>query len=651
MRARVRLARAFNLVLIGALVVFGAVACVSTAPTVIERYLSAVSVPGEAGAQTQLIGDLLGPGSLDGPTIVVGDSATVVNGGSIQQRVESVNAFVAVRIAVEDLESDGGPGLGYWEVTFPQPTTQATIVLSVPQSLPGQSFIVHFAAADAAGRQGERATQTVDSVAVGTGDVQVSVSWDVDSDLDLHVIEPDGTEIFWDQPFSPSGGTLDLDSNAACEIDSVRNENFTWESGTAPPGEYRVLVDLWGSCDVTPTSFVVTVVVAGQVTRTFTGAIDGAGDGGGAGAGQLVASFEVPQFVEGAPAPGPTTERGPSLGTPSAFRDLKTVAEAVLTPLQGVVLLISAALLTVLVGIPGALLTGVVTARWESWFRWARRPVNALRAVAARPQPLWLFAVGVVLATLISAFVDPRFGVNLMSVRLYLTLFIAFGVFNVGVWIAMREVVRRIEPDIPPPTLQLRFGSLGILLVSVVLSRVLSFDPGIVFGLVAGLLFASALVASRRATAVLVGAGFAAAAGLASWLLYSALVAFGGGSPGAFLLGVTETFAAITILGVATLPIALLPFATLDGAELWGWRRLVWALCYLGASALFLLVMVTVPGGVVPVPTDFLRWLALYLVFAAFAVGVWLLHRAAERRGASAERPVSVDVPSDAKSN
>lgn len=629
------------------LVIFGAVACVSAPPTVVDRYISAVSVPGEARAQTQLIGELLGAGSPDGPALVVGESATVVNGGSIQQTVESDEAFGTVRIAVEELlstatatpgvestpTSAGNPGLGYWEVTLAQPTTEATIVLSVPQSLPGRSFIVYFAAVDETGQQGERATQTVNSVVVGTGDVQVSVSWDVDSDLDLHVIEPDGTEIFWDQPTSASGGTLDLDSNAACAIDSVRNENLTWESGTAPPGEYTVLIDLWGSCGVTPTNFVVTVVVAGQVTRTYTGTIEGPGDGGGTGAGQVVASFDVLEFVEGAPAPA--TERGPSFGTPSALSDLKTVAEAVLTPLQGVILLISAALLTFLVGVPGALLTGVLTARWGSWFRWARRPADALREIAARPQPLWLFAVGVVLATLISAFIDPRFGFNLMSVRLYLTLFIAFSVFNVGAWIAIREVVRRNEPGAPVPALHLRFGSLGILLVAVVLSRLLSFDPGIVFGLVAGLLFASALIASRRAMVVMVGAGFAAAAGIASWLVYSALVALGAGGPGAFLLGVTEMFGAITILGVATLPIALLPFTTLDGAELWGWRRIAWALCYLGASLLFLLVMVTVPGGVVPVPDDFLRWFALYALFAALAVGVWLLHRAVERRGAS----------------
>jgi uncharacterized protein YfaP (DUF2135 family) len=41
---------------------------------------------------------------------------------------------------------------------------------------------------------------------VGTGDVQVTVTWDADSDLDLHVVEPSGEEIFYGHPVSATGG-------------------------------------------------------------------------------------------------------------------------------------------------------------------------------------------------------------------------------------------------------------------------------------------------------------------------------------------------------------------------------------------------------------------------------------------------------------
>ena len=301
---------------VGALALFAMTGCFGPPPpTVVDRYISAVSVPADAGAQIRVVGGQLGEGTSDGPTLTVGESATVVNGGSIQQTVTADAPFSAVLVAVEafveetpaaiapaafaapgvapDPVSTGAPGFGYYEVALSQPATEATIVLSVPQALPGQTFVTYFAAVDSAGHQGTRASQSVEALVVGTGDVQVSVSWDVDSDLDLHVIDPLGEEIFWDGLTSSSGGTLDLDSNPGCLIDSVRNENITWETGTAPAGQYSVLIDLWASCDVTPTNFVVTVVVVGGVTQTFTGSIDGPGDEGHLGSGQLVATFEV----------------------------------------------------------------------------------------------------------------------------------------------------------------------------------------------------------------------------------------------------------------------------------------------------------------------------------------------------------------------
>lgn len=316
MSSRVRSLRILASLAVGALALVTMTACFgSPPPTVVDRYISAVSVPADVDAQVRVVGGQLREGTSGGPALTVSAGATVINGGSIQQLVTSDSPFKTLLVAVEGFieespaaialasfaapanapqpESTGAPGFGFYEIVLSQPTTEATVVLSVPQALPGQTFVTYFAAINPAGQQGILASQAVEALAVGTGDVQVSVSWDVDSDLDLHVVDPFGEEIFWDRTASSSGGTLDLDSNAACSIDSVRNENVTWETGTAPPGEYAVLIDLWASCEATPTNFVVTVVVVGGITSTYTGSIDGPGDEGHAGSGQLVATFEV----------------------------------------------------------------------------------------------------------------------------------------------------------------------------------------------------------------------------------------------------------------------------------------------------------------------------------------------------------------------
>lgn len=294
-------------------------------PLVMETYVTGVQVLNDAAESQQFVREQLGSGEEDGPAAVVQDVQTVVNGGSAYTSVTAEAEFTTVRLALEGLPSPtepspgdategdaaegdaadgeeaapapdptstGAPAPGYHEIKLREPSTVVDLVLTVSQALPSQLFVLYFAVVDASGKQGPLATQSVEAVAVGTGQVQVSVSWDVDSDVDLHVVEPTGEEIYYGKLTSSAGGTLDLDSNANCSIDGKRNENIVWKD-SAPPGVYTVRVDLYTSCEVEPTNYVVTVQVAGQPTRTFTGVLTGSGDEGAEGSGVEVATFEV----------------------------------------------------------------------------------------------------------------------------------------------------------------------------------------------------------------------------------------------------------------------------------------------------------------------------------------------------------------------
>ncbi len=75
---------------------------------------------------------------------------------------------------------------------------------------------------------------------LGTGDVQVTLVWDTAPDVDLHVIDPDGEEIWFDHTGSRSGGLLDVDDTM---FDGP--ENVFWPVGGAPRGKYRVDVVLF----------------------------------------------------------------------------------------------------------------------------------------------------------------------------------------------------------------------------------------------------------------------------------------------------------------------------------------------------------------------------------------------------------------------
>jgi hypothetical protein len=274
-------------------------------------------------------------------------------------------------------------------------------------------------------------------------------------------------------------------------------------------------------------------------------------------------------------------------------------------------------------------------------------------AEPAKPEPAklgnsttgtsWLVWPGFVLAAVVGGFVDPGFGPNLMSLRMLLTGFLSFALFNLAGWAIVMRVVRRIQPD-ARPYVKFRWGSLVILLAAVLVARLLDFSPGVIFGLVSGLAYAIALTSTRKAVVVLVGSGYALVISLLGWVGYSILAPFSGpGSP--VLVFVAEFLSGVTLEGIATLPLALLPLATLDGAELVKWKKWVWGLAYAVGLAAFALVLFTIPDSFATYTGDFLTWTLLFGAFAVAAVLVWWVDAAATKRAARRRHPGAVAAP------
>ncbi|MBV8160972.1 MAG: hypothetical protein JO265_08625 [Acidimicrobiia bacterium] len=107
---------------------------------------------------------------------------------------------------------------------------------------------------------------------LGTGDVQITLLWADGNDLDLHVIDPSGFEIYFANPKSPSGGTLDHDDTAGCTTTGTHVENVFWPAGGAPPGRYRVFVENYSSCGA-PSRYSVRAITKGQVAVTSSGTV------------------------------------------------------------------------------------------------------------------------------------------------------------------------------------------------------------------------------------------------------------------------------------------------------------------------------------------------------------------------------------------
>lgn len=200
------------------------------------------------------------------PTVVdVLNSQPVITPGlqnkQVSGRLDPGSTAVALGLAGD---------VGYWVLAADvpdsdspsQPTFHAN--LSFSPVLPGKSYDLLVRAAAPPDTLGPTAhvTLEVQPSVPPTGALVISLWWDSESDLDLHVVTPNGDEVWAGNinsydPYATTpitdagawneGGILDVDSNPACVIDGRCNENVVW-SAPPPAGEYLVRVDAFSLC-------------------------------------------------------------------------------------------------------------------------------------------------------------------------------------------------------------------------------------------------------------------------------------------------------------------------------------------------------------------------------------------------------------------
>jgi hypothetical protein len=111
----------------------------------------------------------------------------------------------------------------------------------------------------------EAATTTTEGPELGTGDVQVTLTWTGDLDLDLHVVDPSGAEIYFGSPTSATGGQLDVDKIPSSGDSGPHVENVFWPTGGAPPGAYQATVEALSGYTSTSADFTLEVFVDGEL--------------------------------------------------------------------------------------------------------------------------------------------------------------------------------------------------------------------------------------------------------------------------------------------------------------------------------------------------------------------------------------------------
>ena len=148
---------------------------------------------------------------------------------------------------------------GYWEYYPESATTRSSHSYTIP-ILYGTSFAQDMEML-VCGRK-QDGTKSIgynvnfNYVESKSGDLNINLTFSTPKDVDLHLYTPSGKHIY----YGDRGGTttidgesveygLDHDSNAACSLDYLNNENIFIPAQLIEEGTYRVVVNMYSNCD------------------------------------------------------------------------------------------------------------------------------------------------------------------------------------------------------------------------------------------------------------------------------------------------------------------------------------------------------------------------------------------------------------------
>jgi len=196
-------------------------------------------------------------------------SVTTSNGGTTALTVNISNQGGGIQGYYIQLE---GSNI-YFQVPYTASADNPNIInipIGIPTMTENGSFCVLISVYDGSNRISRVVRQCVDVLKLGSGSLQVNLTWNTNyTDIDLHVLDPSGTEIYYANDYSSTGGELDRD-----DVDGFGPENIFW-LGTAPDGQYKVWIEYYSGS--TPTTSYVTINVPGR-SKSFQASMSRSGD-------------------------------------------------------------------------------------------------------------------------------------------------------------------------------------------------------------------------------------------------------------------------------------------------------------------------------------------------------------------------------------
>lgn len=229
------------------------------------------------------------------------------------------------------------------------------------------------------------------------------------------------------------------------------------------------------------------------------------------------------------------------------------------------------------------------------------------------------YAACAVAGAVIGGFLDPGFGFSWASFTLVAGVLVTIVVGTViG---SMPGVLLRRRLGLPATAvLEAVPTGLVVAVVCVVVSRLVGFQPGYLYGLVGGLAFVVALTKLQQARAVFAGTLVALGVALAAWLAYVPLTSAATQPDPGFAVTISQAVAAALFVGgIEGTLIGLTPLKLLPGYTIWSWSRPAWFGLAIVTAFLFVTVLLRPENGYLGSSSTASVWVT-YGLFAGFGM-------------------------------
>jgi photosystem II stability/assembly factor-like uncharacterized protein len=240
----------------------------------------------------------------------------------------------------------------------------------------------------------------------------------------------------------------------------------------------------------------------------------------------------------------------------------------------------------------------------------------------------------------LAALLDPGFGLNLRSLALFIGAMLAL-VAGVSATAVAAGAYRRRRHKVGAWRVRALPSALLVAGACVLVSRLTSFQPGYLYGVIGGVVFGGHLTRREEGHEVAVASTCTLVVSIAAWLLWVPVSTAATLHPSSFPLALLEDFLATLFLsGMVGLLIGLVPLRFLPGERLAQWHWGAWALVF-GIAVLSVLEVVVRPqtnaarGAVAP----FWTTLGLFLAFGVASILFWGYFKVRETRVDGSARP------------